>query len=97
MDERIGIETIFNSWTGMSITVVVSLASATTSALVIYLILRSETKLSESVFHRIFLCISVADTIHYLSMSASTLPMPKDMIYTNYEGLILGNDLTCAI
>jgi len=97
MDERLAIKTIFNSWTGMSITVVLSLASAVTSALVIYLILRSEKKLSQSVFHRIFFGISVADIIHYLSMATSTLPMPTDMIYTDYQGLILGNDLTCAI
>ena len=97
MDERLDIETIFNSWTGISITVVLSFASTMSSALVIYLILHSEKKLSQSVLHHIFLGISVADIMHYLSVVTTTLPMPTDMIYTGYQGLMIGNDLTCSI
>lgn len=83
---------------GPSITGLVSVAS---SSLVIYMILRSDTKLS-SIYHRIMLGMCVADILSSVAMSLTTIPMPPtlDPDLTPYvypwEGGRYGTSSTCA-
>jgi hypothetical protein len=60
------------------------------------MLLRSDKRLS-SVYHRRIMSIAVATLITSIAMAFSTLPMPKDMIYTAFEGIVAGSILTCDI
>ncbi len=52
--------------------------SAVSSAIIIFIILRSQTRLG-SIYHRIMMGMSLADIIGSLSMALTTLPMPSTM------------------
>lgn len=95
VDERLDIRTVFTSWTGIVITVISALVSILASTLVILLICISQKKLARSVYHRILFGMSVADIIQSLGMALTTLPMPTDMMYTGFQGLVIGNQFTC--
>ncbi len=90
------IETVFNSWDGVILTVNSSTVSMAASILVISLILRSVKGLARSVYHRILFGMSITDIIQSFAMALTTLPMPKDMIYT-YDSFVLGNRFTCTV
>lgn len=76
--------------------------SAISSATIIYLIFKSESKLY-SIYHRIMFGMSAADIIGSTAMALTTIPMPKDLsMYDFHEfaeacwvGLRLGNIQTC--
>jgi len=73
--------------------------SAISSTLIIYVILRSETRLS-SIYHRIMFGMSLADISGSIAMALTTLPMPsympKEEIFGyNWTGTRLGNEYTC--
>jgi hypothetical protein len=74
--------------------------SAISSALIIYVILRSETRLS-SVYHRIMFGMSIADVLSSTAVALSTLPMPsympqeEELEYRWTAGTRLGNNSTC--
>ena len=73
--------------------------SAISSALIIYVILRSHTKLS-TIYHRIMFGMAVADVIGSFSIALTTLPMPKYMpreeeFGYHWAGTRLGNTQTC--
>jgi hypothetical protein len=74
--------------------------SAISSALIIYVILRSETRLS-SVYHRIMFGMSIADVLSSTAVALSTLPMPsympqeEELEYRWTAGTRLGNTSTC--
>ncbi len=65
------------------------------SALIIYMIRRSSTKLS-TIYHRMMLGMSTADILGSSAMALSTLPMPTEYYPHSFAGTILGNDATCA-
>jgi len=75
--------------------------SVISSALIIYVILLSRTKLS-SIYHRIMFGMSVADIIGSFAMALTTLPMPKHLPredeFEQYQfaGTRLGNTQTCT-
>jgi hypothetical protein len=75
--------------------------SAVSSALIIYIILRSQTGLS-SIYHRIMFGMSLADILSSVSIALSTLPMPsympqeEDFEY-RWTGTRLGNEYTCNV
>ncbi len=96
-DERLEIETVATSTTGIALSVSSSLVSTCSSILVIYIIMRSAKGLKGSVYHRILFGMSVFDILQSLAISFVTLPMPKDMIYRQYQGHVIGNNLTCQI
>jgi len=52
--------------------------SAVSSFLILYLLLRSKTKLS-TIYNRIMFGMSMADVLGSLAMSLTTLPMPVEM------------------
>ena len=57
--------------------------SVISSAMIIFVILRSRTRLS-SIYHRIMIAMSIADIIGSLALALTTLPMPATM--TGYNG-----------
>ena len=72
--------------------------SAISSAFVIYLIVRSEIKLS-TIYHRIVFGMCCVDIIGSLACSLASLPMPTefpdDDWYDTWDGTRLGNTRTC--
>uniref|UniRef100_A0A7S3VEY2 G-protein coupled receptors family 1 profile domain-containing protein n=1 Tax=Chaetoceros debilis TaxID=122233 RepID=A0A7S3VEY2_9STRA len=69
------------------------------SATIIFLIYRSQAKLS-IIYHRIVLCMSIADILASLAMGLTTLPMPKEMPFEvelgyDWPGPRYGNTWTC--
>lgn len=48
-------------------------------------------------YHRIMFCMSLADIIASVAMALTTIPMPKDMIYTQFEPKAYGTTTTCSI
>ena len=48
-----------------------------------------------SVYHRIMFGMSFFDIVQSLAMAFTTLPMPIDMIYDQFEGLIIGTEDSC--
>ena len=81
------------TWAGFALTMASGFISAASSALIIYIVLKSKQKLSTT-YHRIMTIMSVFDFIASLTASLSTIPMSKDVIY-KFDGPTLGNDSTC--
>ena len=95
-DPRADIETINTSRTGIVITTVSASASLLGSAIIIFLILRYSAGL-KTVYHRIIFGMSVYDILQSIPIALTTLPMPKDMIYKQFDGIIIGNTTSCSI
>lgn len=70
--------------------------SSLSSVLVLSIIYRSKIGLS-STHHRFLFAIGICDFISSFAIGLSTLPMPKDMIYTQFEGNSFGNFITSDI
>ncbi len=70
--------------------------SVVSSSTLIYLIMRSDTKLS-TVYHRIMLGMSISDILASTAMGLTTLPMPTLLGEKDYGrvGIRLGNEHTC--
>jgi hypothetical protein len=73
--------------------------SAISSALIIYIILRSQTRLS-SIYHRIMFGMSLADICGSIAMALTSLPMPsympqEEVFGYSWAGTRLGNQYTC--
>jgi len=90
------VNTVYTSALGLNIVRVTGSLSAVSSALIIFVILHSSTKLT-TIYHRIIALMSIGDIVGSLAMALTTLPMPKDMIYTQFEGLTAGNTRTCEL
>ena len=96
-DERRHSSTLYTSQLGIGLNCFSSSTlSAISSIALIVILLRSDKGLS-TVYHRRIMSIAVATLVASLAMTFSTLPMPKDMIYTAFEGIVAGNTLTCDI
>jgi len=93
-DPRISVETVYTSLTGIRITTTTASLSTLASVLIIFIIFRSKTKMG-SVYHRIMFGMSFYDIIQSLAMAFTTVPMPKNMIYEQFEGLIIGTEDSC--
>ena len=94
-DELTFVETVYTSKLGSNIARTTGSLSAISSLLLIVLIYRSRIRLS-TVYHRIMFCMSVSDILASVAMALTTLPMPKDMIYTQFEMKeVHGNNATC--
>ncbi len=87
--------TIFLSRCGQIIPTISGSLSIVSSSLIIYIILRSQSKF-KSPYHIIMFCLSVSDIIASTAMAFATVPMPKDVIYP-FEGAIFGNTRTCEL
>jgi len=93
-DDRVYVETLHTSLTGATIVRASGSVSVLSSIILIVIILRSTVGLS-STYHRIMFGMSIADVVSSTAMALTTLPMPKDMIYTQFEVLHIGNTQTC--
>ena len=94
-DERTHLEFVNTSSLGATIPRISGSVSVVSSALIIFIILRSTVGLSTT-YHRLIFGLSVAEVIGSFAMALSTLPMPTDMIYDQFEGRYIGNTLTCT-
>ena len=68
------------------------------SALIIYIIARSQRTIYAATYHRIMVCICLSDMLSSLAILLTTLPMPKDVneVY-NFDGNSYGTVRTCEI
>jgi len=94
-DERNHSTYVSTSKLGSNIARVLSSLSIVSLLFLILLIYRSEIGLS-TIYHRIVFCMSVAYILAAMAMGLTTLPMPTDMIYTQYETAVYGNQATCT-
>lgn len=80
------------------IPIVTGILSAVASCVIIFIIFKSQQKLS-TIYHRIMCGMSVSYLISCIAMSLTTLPMPRelppDMTDYGWKGLRLGNMGTC--
>ena len=98
-DPRARVETMMASSTVIIIITCSALLSLMGSLAIIVFILKSHRGL-RTVYHRIIFGMSFFDVLQSLCMALTTLPMPKDMIYPQFNnGLIpiLGNRMSCDI
>mmetsp|Transcript_16848 Transcript_16848/g.24543 ORF Transcript_16848/g.24543 Transcript_16848/m.24543 type:complete len:542 (-) Transcript_16848:172-1797(-) len=93
-DDRATMDTFYTSTASSILSSVVSIMSTAASATVIYLVLISPKKLGTN-YHRLMLGLSIFNIIASIPIVFSSLALPKDMIYTGFEGPILGNTETC--
>ena len=94
-DERTYRTYISTSKLGSNIARGFSSLSIVSLLILILLIYRSGVGLS-TMYHRIVFCMSVASILAAVAMGLTTLPMPKDMIYTQFETAVYGNQATCT-
>jgi len=96
--ESVDILTVLSPSTGLVGRIVPAISgsiSAIASFLIIYLIVfRSDLGLSTT-YHRVMFGLSIFDILSSLMMALTTLPMPKDMVYTQFQGLSIGNNASC--
>ena len=95
-DERNQTQTFYTTVAAFITALVSGSISVISSIVIICLIYRSDVGLS-SVYHRIILAMSISDIIASTCMGASTLLLPKDMIYKQFAGWVWGNKTTCTI
>ncbi len=93
-DERTLIKTFNTSIVAPIVAGVGGSISCLSSVLIIVFIIRSKVGFS-TLYHRIMSVISIGDLLLSIGAAASTLPMPKDMIYEQFQGDNLGNNFTC--
>ena len=80
---------------GFIVPMVTGTLSASSSGLIIYIILRSQQKLSTT-YHRIMALMSAFDIISSIFFALGTIMMPSDTMY-KFAGPLLGNKVTCKI
>ena len=84
--------------TGIIIPTVTGSVSFLSSALIIFIIIRTVTTSTHkwSAYYRIIFGLSIADCFTSLATALTTIPMPKDVIYP-FEMPSYGNILTCEV
>ena len=80
---------------GFIVPLVTGTLSAFSSALIIYIILRSQQKLSTT-YHRIMALMSAFDIISSSFIALGTIMVPSDTIY-EFAGPLLGTQATCKV
>ena len=80
---------------GFVVPMVTGTLSASSSGLIIYIISRSQQKLTTT-YHRIMAFMSAFDIISSIFIALGTIMMPSDTMY-KYAGPLLGNKVTCQI
>ena len=94
-DDRVHVDTMYTSSIGSNIARTSALLSTISSILIIVMISRSSASLSIT-YHRLMFGMSVCDMLASIAMALTTLPMPADMIYTQFEGRHIGTFGSCA-
>jgi hypothetical protein len=80
---------------GFIVPMLTGLLSACSSGLIIYIIFRSQQKLSTT-YHRIMTFMSLFDIISSLFIALGTVMVPSDNVY-KFAGPMLGNKFTCQV
>jgi hypothetical protein len=80
---------------GIILTIITGTLSAVCSVLFLNVIRMSNQKLSTT-YHRVMVLMSIFDIMASLCMALTTLPMPSDD-ELRFDGLMLGNKVTCQI
>ena len=89
-DERAHVDTVYTSVIGVVIATTSGIFSSLCS-------LQKESYLGlATVYHRLIFSLSIFEVSISVAIALTTLPMPKDMIYQQFEGLLLGNTDTCT-
>ncbi len=72
--------------------------STVSSALVLYIIAKSDRSEHTSTYHRIMAVMSISDMIMSTAISFTTLPMPLNVheVY-DFDGKVLGTAFTCEV
>ena len=89
------IEPFASTIAGFVVPMVTGTLSACSSGLIIYIISRSQQKLSTT-YHRIMAFMSAFDIISSIFIALGTIMMPPDTVF-KYAGPLLGNKVTCQI
>jgi hypothetical protein len=97
-DMNISTSSFSQTRAGWVIPTVTGIVSLCASAVIIYIIARSDRNRYTATYHRIMVFMSIADMISSFAISLTTLPMPKDVneVY-NFDGNSYGTVLTCEI
>ena len=94
-DARTSIVLLYNQTPGIIIASCAGAMSTISSLTIMFLIVfRSRDSLGK-VYHRIMFGMSAADVLMSTAIAVTTLTMPRDSIYDQFEGLKLGNQATC--
>jgi hypothetical protein len=95
-DPRLDVETLFTSAAGLGIVSTTATLSTISSLVIIYIMSRSSVGI-RTVYHRLMVGVSIADILQSFAMALTTLPMPTDMVYEQFEGLVVGTKKSCNI
>ena len=85
-------DTLYQSNTGYIVPTITGTISCASSAVVIFIILRS---MRNTAYHRIMLAMSLSDVLSSTAIALTTIPMPSDVIYA-YAGSSYGTTGTCV-
>eukprot|EP00979_Chaetoceros_neogracilis_P001736 scaffold308_cov214-Chaetoceros_neogracile.AAC.1 len=98
LSEDISTSSFSQTRAGWVIPTVTSIISFCASALIIYIIARSDRNRYTATYHRIMGFMSIADMLSSFAISLTTIPMPKDVneVY-NFDGNSYGTVVTCEI
>jgi hypothetical protein len=97
-DNNISTSSFSQTRAGWVIPTVTSIIPFFASALIIYIIARSDRNRYTATYHRIMVCMSIADMLSSFAISLTTIPMPTDVneVY-NFDGNSYGTVVTCEI
>eukprot|EP00979_Chaetoceros_neogracilis_P003892 scaffold676_cov175-Chaetoceros_neogracile.AAC.1 len=98
LSEDISTSSFSQTRAGWVIPTVTSIISFFASALIIYIIARSDRNRYTATYHRIMVFMSIADMLSSSAISLTTIPMPQDVneVYS-FDGNSYGTVVTCEI
>lgn len=94
-DERSQISTFYTSIPGAATAAVTGSLSSIASVLVLYVIFKSPRGL-KTVYNRIIFGLTTSNLLMSIAIAFNTLPMPTDMIYNQFQGIVVGNSYSCT-
>jgi hypothetical protein len=97
-DMNISTSSFSQTRAGWVIPTVTGIVSLCASAVIIYIIARSDRNRYTATYHRIMVFMSIADMLSSFAISLTTLPMPTDVneVYS-FDGNSYGTVVTCEI
>jgi len=96
-DARTNVVLLYNQTPGIIIAACAGTLSTISSLTIMFLIVFRSRDALGRVYHRIMFGMSAADVLMSTAIAVTTLAMPRDSIYGQFEGLMLGNQATCNI
>ena len=96
-DARTNVVFLYNQTPGIIIAACAGTLSTISSITIMFLIVFRSCDALGRVYHRIMFGMSAADVLMSTAIAVTTLAMPRDSIYGQFGGLMLGNQATCNI